>query len=110
MLSDVQSPVGSFFELNTLQLAAFEIDNSALDSTEYINEGGGKGSGVPAGSSTSSKSFSAPHDMSLTKHLTLLAELRTPGVAAGSSWFLGHFHTSNSIDGMLTFGRFCIYC
>lgn len=42
----VMTLVGSFFEQNHLQLAAFEIDNAALDSTEYVNEGGGEGSAI----------------------------------------------------------------
>ena len=34
--------------------------------------------------------ISTPHHMILTEHLTLFAESWTTGIAAGSSWFLGH--------------------
>lgn len=42
----VMTLVGSFFEQNRLQLAAFEIDEAALDSVEYVKEGGGEGSDI----------------------------------------------------------------
>ena len=35
-----------YFDQNNLLLAAFEIDNAALDSSQYVNEGGSEGSGV----------------------------------------------------------------
>ncbi len=46
---------------------------------------------VPTGIGTAAQSVTAPLHMILTEHLTLLAEARTSGIAAGSSWFLGHF-------------------
>ena len=46
---------------------------------------------VPTGISTAAQPVTAPLHMILTEHLTLLAEARTSGIAAGSSWFLGHF-------------------
>ena len=42
----VMTLVGSYFDQNNLKLAAFEIDNAALDSSQYVNEGGSEGSGV----------------------------------------------------------------
>ena len=45
---------------------------------------------VPTGISTAAQPVAAPFHMILTEHLTLLAEARTSGIAAGSSWFLGH--------------------
>ena len=46
---------------------------------------------VPTGIRSAAQSVAAPFHMILTEHLTLLAEARTSGIAAGSSWFLGHF-------------------
>ena len=47
---------------------------------------------VPTGIGTAAQPVAAPFHMILTEHLTLLAEARTSGIAAGSSWFLGHLH------------------
>ena len=46
---------------------------------------------VPTGISTAAQPVAAPFHMILTEHLTLLAETRTSGIAAGSSWFIWHF-------------------
>ena len=43
---------------------------------------------VPTGIRSAAQSVAAPFHMILTEHLTLLAEARTSGIAAGSSWFL----------------------
>ena len=40
---------------------------------------------------TTAQPVAAPFHMILTEHLTLLAEARTSGIAAGSSWFIWHF-------------------
>ena len=45
---------------------------------------------VPTGIRTAAQPVAAPFHMILTEHLTLLAEAWTTGIAAGSSWFLGH--------------------
>jgi hypothetical protein len=46
---------------------------------------------IPTGIRAAAQPVAAPFYMILTEHLTLLAETRTSGVSAGSSWFLGHF-------------------
>ena len=45
---------------------------------------------VPTGIRAAAQPVAAPFHMILTEHLTLLAEARTSGIAAGSSWFFGH--------------------
>ncbi len=47
---------------------------------------------VPTGIGTAMQPVAAPFHMILTEHLTLLAEARTAGTAAGSSWFWGILH------------------
>ena len=46
---------------------------------------------VPTGIRSAAQPVAAPFHMILTDHLTLLAEARTSGIAAGSSWFIWHF-------------------
>jgi hypothetical protein len=46
---------------------------------------------IPASVRAAAQAVTAPRHMILTEHLTLFAKARTSGIAAGSSWFLGHF-------------------
>ena len=46
---------------------------------------------IPAGIRTAAQPVAAPYDMIFAIDLTLLAKARTAGIAAGPSWFLGHF-------------------
>ena len=43
---------------------------------------------VPTGIRSAAQPVAAPFHMILTEHLTLLAEARTSGIAAGSSWLI----------------------
>ena len=54
---------------------------------------------VPTGIGTAMHPVAAPFHRILTEHLTLLAEARTAGTAAGSSWFWGILHLRQIIKG-----------
>ena len=45
---------------------------------------------IPTGIRTTAQPVAAPFHMILTEHLTLFAEAWTTGIAAGSSWCVGH--------------------